>query len=171
MGDKIVRLEMIRQELGLNKSRFAELMGISAHYYYHILKGEGKNNLRLEHLENLLASNGVSPLWVITGQGSRFVEAGDQYVLPAKLDEEIHKPKIMNDVMHQAKIPAAPGDLNYVLLESVVDKMLRTHADIMGDYKMGITSLSLAWLSMLEFVQELVGQEVDFDYRGRRYKL
>ena len=61
---KTDRLEEIRRDLGLSKAQMADLMGIEASYYSHILKGEGKGNLRLEHLERLLNDANVNPLWL-----------------------------------------------------------------------------------------------------------
>jgi transcriptional regulator with XRE-family HTH domain len=72
-GMKTDRLEEIRQDLGLSKAQMAELMGIEASYYSHILKGEGKGNLRLEHLERLLNDANVNPLWVMTGEGEKYL--------------------------------------------------------------------------------------------------
>ncbi|MBK8923258.1 MAG: helix-turn-helix transcriptional regulator [Saprospirales bacterium] len=70
---KTDRLEEIRRDLGLNKAQMAELMGIEASYYSNILKGEGKGNLRLEHLERLLNDANVNPLWIMTGEGEKYL--------------------------------------------------------------------------------------------------
>jgi len=70
---KTDRLEEIRQDLGLNKAQMAELMGIEASYYSNILKGKGKGNLRLEHLERLLNDANVNPLWIMTGEGEKYL--------------------------------------------------------------------------------------------------
>jgi len=75
MGTKTERLEEIRQELGLNKSQFARAMGIDPHYYYGILEGKGKANLRMEHVERLLDHANVNPIWVLTGDGAKYINA------------------------------------------------------------------------------------------------
>lgn len=79
---KTDRLEEIRRDLGLSKAQMADLMGIEASYYSHILKGEGKGNLRLEHLERLLNDANVNPLWVMTGEGEKYL--GKNQVLEAR---------------------------------------------------------------------------------------
>lgn len=48
----------------------AELLGIDQSYYGHILRDDGRGNLRLEHLERLLQKKNVNPVWVMTGEGS-----------------------------------------------------------------------------------------------------
>lgn len=70
---KIEKLEEIRQELSLNKTEFAELMGIKPHGYYHILAQDGKGSVTLKHLENLLIKKNVNPTYIITGNGDKFV--------------------------------------------------------------------------------------------------
>lgn len=79
---KTDRLEEIRRDLRLNKAQMAELMGIEASYYSNILKGEGKGNLRLEHLERLLNDASVNPLWIMTGEGEKYL--GKNKVLEAQ---------------------------------------------------------------------------------------
>jgi transcriptional regulator with XRE-family HTH domain len=69
---KISRLEEIREEMGLNKTQFAEAMGVSPHYYYHILSG--KANVRLEHVEALLEKHAINPVWILTGNGGKYVD-------------------------------------------------------------------------------------------------
>lgn len=73
MGIKQQRLEEIRSVLGLNKTEMATLMGIDQSYYQHILKENGKGNLRLEHLQNLLEKANVNPVWVMGQDGEPFV--------------------------------------------------------------------------------------------------
>jgi transcriptional regulator with XRE-family HTH domain len=73
MGTKTARLEEIRQELRLNKSQFARAMGIDPHYYYGILQGKGKANLRMEHVERLMDYANVNPVWLLTGEGEKYV--------------------------------------------------------------------------------------------------
>lgn len=80
MGKKSERLEEIRQELGLNKSAFAQLMGIEPRYYSHISTENGKGNLRTEHLEALFKNANVNPLWVLTGEGDRYVRISTEFV-------------------------------------------------------------------------------------------
>ena len=169
---KIARLEEIRAELKINKTQFAELMGISPHYYYQILSGQGSTNLRLEHLENLLTNKGVNPTWIITGEGDRFISTTEKVVTDTHITKEspvIKKAKVMKDVMAFTELPAIPGDLTYSLLEGVVEKMLEGNEKLLTDYPLGIRSLSLAWLSMLELAQQLIGQDIEFEYHGVKY--
>ena len=44
-------------------------MGIDQSYYQHIIAGKGKGNLRLEHIESLVATTGINPLWLLMGEG------------------------------------------------------------------------------------------------------
>jgi transcriptional regulator with XRE-family HTH domain len=71
---KISRLEQIRDELGLNKTQFAEAMGISPHHYYGILSEKNKAGLRVEHLEGLLEHLGINPIWILTGEGNKLID-------------------------------------------------------------------------------------------------
>ncbi len=73
MNTKTARLEQIRESLGLSKTEMAARMWIDQSYYQHIIAGKGKGNLRLEHIERLVATSGVNPSWLLMGDGERFV--------------------------------------------------------------------------------------------------
>lgn len=89
MGKKEQRLEEIRADLGLNKTKMAALMGIDQSYYQHILKGEGKANLRIEHLEALLTKADVNPVWILTGEGDKIMGFSHDFKIePGEPDEE-----------------------------------------------------------------------------------
>lgn len=88
MGTKQQHLEEIRAALGLSKTEMAVLLGIDQSYYQHILKGNGKGNLRLEHLESLLAKANVNPLWVLTGQGEMFMGKSHDFTAQNEPTEE-----------------------------------------------------------------------------------
>lgn len=103
---KTDRLEEIRQDLGLNKAQMAELMGIEPSYYSNILKGEGKGNLRLEHLERLLNDASVNPLWIMTGEGEKYL--GKNKVLEAQgepSEEEVEQ-------LYQLVLQEYPAELS-----------------------------------------------------------
>jgi transcriptional regulator with XRE-family HTH domain len=97
---KTDRLEEIRRDLGLSKAQMADLMGIEASYYSHILKGEGKGNLRLEHLERLLNDANVNPLWLITGEGEKYLgKTQDLEMRGEPTEEEVEQ--LYNFVLQQ----------------------------------------------------------------------
>lgn len=77
MGSKIHRLEEVRGILGLNKTVFANAMGISSHGYQHIMADNGKGSVTVKHLENLYLSYNVNPGWVISGKGDMFTPPPD----------------------------------------------------------------------------------------------
>lgn len=108
-GTKAQRLEEIRADLGLNKTEMAALLGIDQSYYQHILKGKGKGNLRIEHLERLLAQASINPLWVLTGQGHKII----------RISNEIEWEKEPTDEQIDALA-------NYVLEESPVELSMRS---------------------------------------------
>ncbi|MCB9315937.1 MAG: hypothetical protein H6569_07355 [Lewinellaceae bacterium] len=84
----------------------AELMGIEASYYSNILKGEGKGNLRLEHLERLLNEASVNPLWIMTGDGEKYL--GKNKVLEARgepSEEEVEQ-------LYQLVLQEYPAELS-----------------------------------------------------------
>lgn len=88
---KISRLEEIRQELGLNKSQFAQAMGLNLQYYSNIINEKGTSNLRLEHLEALLINRGVNPAWIITGEGEKYlpINGAERPVITAQMLKDI----------------------------------------------------------------------------------
>ncbi len=92
MGTRQQHLEEIRSVLGLNKTEMANLLGIDQSYYQHILKGNGKGNLRIEHLENLLLKANVNPVWVLTGQGDLFMgKSNMELALNEPTEEQIEE--------------------------------------------------------------------------------
>jgi transcriptional regulator with XRE-family HTH domain len=170
---KTARLEEIRVELKINKTQFAGLMGISPHYYYQILNGQGSTNLRLEHLENLLTTKGVNPAWVITGEGEKFLNLE---VAPIATDDNttkepvpLDKKTLMADIMRYCDIPAIPGDMSYAMLDNLVQKSLDSKSDFISNRNHVIESLSLAWISMLELAQQMIGQGFEFEYDHKKY--
>lgn len=88
MVRKSERLEEIRQDLGLSKADFARLIGIKPNYYTHISTDNGRGNLRVEHLEVLLRKANVNPIWILTGQGDKFIRVSNEIVDPNEPTEE-----------------------------------------------------------------------------------
>jgi len=84
VGTKAARLEEIRAVLGKTKAEFARLMGIEPRYYSHISTENGKGNLRIEHLESLLANADVNPVWVLTGEGNMFSRESSENMEPGE---------------------------------------------------------------------------------------
>lgn len=171
---KIDRLETLRQEWQLNKTQFAELLGVTVGYYSHILSGNGKGNLRLEHLENLLTKKGVNPAWVMTGEGETFISRGtDQQT--QNLEEKqpklivVSKKDLIKGIMKTTGLVVIPGDLAYDILDNLVTKTLSNNPDFPRDYGRAIHVLADSWLSMLELVQDILDQEIEFEYGGKKY--
>lgn len=63
-------------------------MGIDQSYYGHILRENGRGNLRIEHLERLLNAASVSPLWVLTGQGDMILRESQDFLTENEPTEE-----------------------------------------------------------------------------------
>lgn len=70
---KIDRLELIRIDLQINKTEYANLLGVAQNYYSSMISDNGKGNLRVEHLERLLEKKSVNPAWILSGEGPRFL--------------------------------------------------------------------------------------------------
>lgn len=172
---KLDRLEGVRIELGLNKTQFAELMGITNHYYSNILRENGKGNLRLEHLENLLANKGVNPTWIITGEGEKYItkKVGEAVNNPDQKNQPVlpvvTKKDLIKAVLKFTDVMAVPGDLSYEMLDNLVSKTLSSNPDLQQDHGRATGILSQAWLSMLEFVQQMLHQNIEFEYQGKKY--
>jgi transcriptional regulator with XRE-family HTH domain len=64
----IKRLEQVRAQLGVTKTKMAELMGIGTSYYVAISNMQPRNNLQLEHL-HALSTIGVNVDYLLTGDG------------------------------------------------------------------------------------------------------
>jgi transcriptional regulator with XRE-family HTH domain len=87
---KTERLEEIRLELGLTKTEMAGMMGISPHYYYNIFNPKSTSSLRMEHLESLMEKAGVNPVWVLTGEGEKYLHQLDVMLAEGEpTDEEV----------------------------------------------------------------------------------
>lgn len=71
MGTINDRLEILREHLELKQADFAEIIGIKQPTYSQILKG--KSNLTTAHLQRLHEYAGVSPLWILTGEGEMII--------------------------------------------------------------------------------------------------
>ena len=118
MGTKKDRLEQVRAELGLNKTEMAEKMGITQSYYQHIIADKGKANLRLEHLEQLLMSAGVNPLWVLSGEEEMFV--GNSHKIEWEKEptqeqiDELYKFVMKNDATELSAIQKLKFQYQYI---------------------------------------------------------
>ena len=172
---KIERIEEIRRELGLNKTQFAEVLGIKPNYYHQIINGNTSNTLRLEHLESLLAKKGANPIWVMTGQGDMFLvaqEPGDQdaSLVQGAQSPIVDKKATINSIIRYSNIPVFPGDLAYDILDNLVTKTITAQPEFLSQGKSAIEILSLSWLSMLELVQQILDQGFDFQYGEKKYR-
>lgn len=107
MGTKTSRLEDIRQNLGISRTEMAEAMGIERTYYQHIIAGKGKGNLRLDHLEALLETYGVNPVWVITGKEAMFVVKSHEIVWDKEPTQE-QIDILYQNVMKQTEVELSP---------------------------------------------------------------
>jgi hypothetical protein len=149
-------------------------LGIKPTYYHQIINGNTSNTLRLEHLENLLEKKGVNPIWVMTGQGDMFLapkENADQGTSHEQGTEPpvVNKKATINSIIRYSNIPTFPGDLAYDILDNLVSKTITAQPDFLSQGQSAIEILSLSWLSMLELVQHILDQDIDFQYGEKKY--
>jgi hypothetical protein len=125
MKDKNSRLEEIREVLCMNKVAFAEAMGTTRHNYYQMLNPESGSNVRLEHLEALYISTGANPMYIITGQGEKFIKEKKQEwivknILPDLPDDFEAAPEMVawmtKRVIQHLGIPVFTTDFAYGLI-------------------------------------------------------
>jgi hypothetical protein len=57
------------------------------------------------------------------------------------------------------------------MLDKFVEKALPVESEITTNPAHTVESLSLVWISMLEFAQQILGQGVEFEYDGKKYGL
>lgn len=166
MGIKTDRLEEVRQVLQLNKTQFAEAMGIKPHYYYHILGGKGNANLRIEHLESLFTKHSVNPAWILTGIGERFLEmkggvsllAGDDIIPePANVDainqDDVHY--LMGKIFTEINLPILTSDLAFFVCERYCKYYIGKYPDATRE-SLDIPALTAGFLALLQTLQSLV---------------
>lgn len=174
MGTKTDRLEEIRLEIGVNKSRYAEIMGISPHYYYHILSGKGISNLRLEHLENLLIHKGVNPAWIMTGIGEKFIkqESDPQewvagHLIPdlpiqKELDTDLLE-YLITEIISSSGLPIVSSDLAYSICVNMCRYYIDKNPGATRD-SLDISVHRASFLALLQTAQSLVG--LAFEMQG-----
>jgi transcriptional regulator with XRE-family HTH domain len=186
--DKIWRLEEIREELGLSKQEFAGCLGIKANYYTHISNANGKGNLRLEHLESLLASKSVNPVWIMTGQGEKYLNlskaptqgtvlAGEVPIAPANgsVDQELLNHFVI-EVMRQIQLPLLASDFAYAILLDFGKRYMGKNPDA-TQQTLDIPGLSAAFLALLQTAQSLIehrfesGEDtIELRFAGQTYR-
>lgn len=154
MGTKTARLEEIRQDLGLNKSQFASVMGVSPHYYYGILKGKGKANLRMEHVERLLEYANTNPVWLLTGEG-------EKYVAGVQVNEGEDEPTeaAVEALYNHLNAVDTPADARY-LLKLICVRVLMEHPNVKS-----LDTLSML-VNMYRRIMERLGGVSPFDILG-----
>lgn len=67
------RINEIKYKLGINTADFARLTGVSPRYITDITSGRSKEP-RPSFLAAIVSSTGVSPSWLLTGEGSMFAD-------------------------------------------------------------------------------------------------
>ena len=80
------RLKIFRQHLGLKQSQMADRLGIRQSSYATIELGV--NNLKTEHIINIINNDKVNPAWLLTGEGEMFlgeVQSEDKLPMPIHL--------------------------------------------------------------------------------------
>ncbi|MBL7779971.1 MAG: helix-turn-helix transcriptional regulator [Saprospiraceae bacterium] len=163
---KTARLEEIREELGLNKSEFADVMGITPHYYYHILAGKGKGNLRIEHLQALLVRYSVNPAWVIEGIGERFLDIKEGtssliagHIIPEPPFSSQIDPDLLdffvNTVIIESNLPIIGSDLSYAVAVRYGKYYIGKYPDATRE-NLNIPALTAAFLTLLQTLQSFV---------------
>lgn len=182
---KISRLEEIRQELGLNKSQFAQAMGLNLQYYSNIINEKGTSNLRLEHLEALLINRGVNPAWIITGEGEKYLAVHNTSewiagtIIPdipvtAQIDEEL-KIYLTKQVVRNSNLPIADSDLAFSIGLDMCKVYIHKNPSVTRE-SADIPALTAAFLVLLQTAQsilnqtfELRGDTVEVQFGGRFY--
>lgn len=182
---KISRLEEIRQELGLNKSQFAQEMGLTLQYYSNIINEKGTSNLRLEHLEALLINRGVNPAWLMSGEGDKFLSVHNTSewiagtIIPdvpvtAVIDEEL-KIYLTKQVVRFSNLPIAESDLAFSIGLDMCKVYIHKNPNVTRD-NADIPALTSAFLVLLQTAQsilsqtfELQGDTVEVRFGGRYY--
>jgi len=177
MGTKTERLEQIRQRLGLNKTEFADAMGVTNRYYYNILSGSGSSNLRLEHLESLLQRHSVNPAWVMTGSGEPFLNTGEGsiewiagHIIPeapfaAQVDEELLSYLVLA-VLRESRLPILTSDMAYSLCVKFGRYYIGKYPDATQE-TLDIPSLTASFLTLLQTVQSLVTAAFELEHEGK----
>lgn len=122
---KTGRLEQIRKELGLNKAQMAQIMGLTPSYYSHILKGQGKANLRMEHVERLLEFANVNPVWLLTGEGEKYVAAA----VEAGQEPSLERVEALYDHLQKSE-PHPPTLTHQYLLKTVCARVLMEYPKV-----------------------------------------
>lgn len=171
MGSKNSRLEKIRGILGLNKTAFADAMGITNRYYYNILNEKSSNSLRLEHLESLLIKYQVNPAWVLTGEGEMFLRTGEGttqwiagHIIPevpatAEIDQDTLD-LFMQRVLHATGLPILTSDLAYSLALRFGRYYIHKNPGVAPD-QWDVPALTSSFLALLQTVQSLVDASFD----------
>lgn len=164
----------------------ADAMGITPHYYYGILAGNGKANLRIEHLESLLQRHNVNPAWVLAGKGDQFLkgEANQHgwiagHIIPdlpvtAQIDEE-KLAFVVGGIMRACGLPMIYGDLAYHVLVKFGKWYIYKNPDVAPE-QMDMPALSAAFVASLEAIQSMVTAvfdvepgKVSISFEGRTY--
>ena len=130
--------------------------------------------LRLEHLESLLEKKRVNPAWIINGEGRKYITKEIEPIATstnAPQGRPTNKKELMDAIMRYCQVRALPGDLSYAMLDKLVEKALPVESEITTNPAHTVESLSLVWISMLEFAQQILVQGVEFEYDGKKYGL
>ncbi|MCA0234928.1 MAG: helix-turn-helix domain-containing protein [Bacteroidetes bacterium] len=166
MVSKNQRLEEIRAELGLNKTEFAEVMGISPHGYQHILAEKGKGNVTLNHVENLLKRYSVNPAWILTGIGEKFLNLKDGtgtliagHIIPDppfadRIDPELLS-HLVNAIITESQLPILGSDLSYAVAVRYGKYYIGKYPNATRD-NLDIPALTAGFLTLLQTLQSLV---------------
>jgi hypothetical protein len=153
----------------------ADAMSISSQQYHHILRENSSNNLRLEHLEALLASRKVNPLWIMTGQGEKYLDlpghppqefvAGDIVPGPPvaqQLDGELID-YLATSIMRQSQLPLLSSDLAYAVLVDFGRQYMSRNPGATRQ-SLDIPALTAAFLALLQTAQHLI--QLGFESSG-----
>ena len=73
--DIIERIEQLRKQLGLNKSRFSSRIGMKPQTYNNFL-GAQASKPNIELIYGIIQQYNVNPMWLLKGEGTIFREGG-----------------------------------------------------------------------------------------------
>lgn len=106
------RLSAVQDYLGLSKTDFAKTLKIAKQTYYKLERGE--NNINVDVLSRLYKEHKVNPVWMLTGEGSMFIDLG------------ISREHKMSKVLEEAD--AFGVDIEHLISKHIIEKIFQKMA-------------------------------------------
>jgi len=97
-----LRIQQIIEDKNLSPSNFADAVGLNRAVVSHIL--HGRNKPGLENLQRILATYpDINPGWLISGNGSMYLDGSGDPKIPTLFDEDAEFPANSPDKMEYSK--------------------------------------------------------------------